>query len=80
MRSSAPTKKITIAWIMVERFSANSGSKTLGSSWRDDVPTCSAPKSRAANRIPTALLRPSSATAIPVKPMKFVAKSLKAVE
>ena len=76
MRSSAPTKKMTSAWIMVERFSASSGSKTVGSSWRDDVPTWSAPKSSAASRMPTALLRPSSATAMPVNPRRLVSKSL----
>ena len=50
------------------RFPASCGSKTLGSSWRLEVPTVRAPKSSAAKKTPTALLRPSSATAIPRKP------------
>jgi hypothetical protein len=41
----------------------------VGSRLRVDVPVSSAPKSSAASPTPTAVLRPSSATAIPMKPM-----------
>ena len=60
---------------MVARSMARAGSKTSGSSWRVDVPTSSAAKRSAAKRMPTALLRPRRATAIPVNAIRFVAKS-----
>jgi hypothetical protein len=63
------------AWIMVARLPASSGGKTLGSSWRVEVPTCRAPKSSAAKKIPTALLRPRSATAMPMNPIAPTSKS-----
>ena len=64
--------------MIVVRFEASSGSKIVGSRLRWDVPLSSAPNSSAANNVPTAVLRPSSATAIPKKPicemsMSFVA-------
>src|SRR5215207_1372926 len=75
MRRSAPTKKMTSAWIIVARSTARAGSKTSGSSCRVEVPTSRPAKRSAAKRIPTGLFRPSRATAMPVKGMKFVAKS-----
>ena len=60
---------------MIARLPASWGGKTLGSSARDDVPTCSPPKSSAANAIPTAEFRPSSATAMPMKPTWLTAMS-----
>ena len=50
------------------RFVASEGSKIVGSRLRCDVPLSSAPNRRAAATVPTAVLRPSSATAIPMKP------------
>ena len=60
------------------RFVASSGAKIVGSRLRTDVPLSSAPNSSAAITVPPAVLRPSSATAIPKKPtweiwMSFVA-------
>ena len=60
------------------RFCASAGSKIDGSRLRCDVPLLSAPNSSAAATVPLAVLRPSSATAIPRKPtsdawMSFVA-------
>ena len=68
IRSSAPTNRMISAWIIVERFVASSGGKSVPESCLGEVPTCSAPKRTAAKRIPTALFRPRSATAIPMKP------------
>ena len=66
------------AWIIVDRFPASSGGKTLASICRDDVPVWSAAKRSAEKKIPIAVLRPSSATAMPTNPtaltwMSFVA-------
>ena len=66
---SAPTKSTIRPWIRRVRFEASSGWKTAGSRLRVDVPFRSAPKSSAERPTPTAVLRPSSATAIPVKPI-----------
>ena len=52
---------------MSVRFDASSGRKISGSRLRVDVPVVSAAKSSAASPTPIALLRPSSATAIPTK-------------
>src|SRR5262249_35021827 len=65
---SAPTNSTTRPCIIHVRLPASCGSKTLGSSWRLEVPTVSAPKSSAAKKTPIGELRPSSATAIPRKP------------
>ena len=54
--------------MMNVRFSASEGSKIVGSRFRCEVPLISAPNSSAAATVPTAVLRPSSATAIPMKP------------
>ena len=64
--------------MMYVRFVASSGSKIVGSRLRTDVPLSSAPNSSAATTVPPAVLRPSSATAMPRKPtweiwMSFVA-------
>ena len=50
------------------RFVASSGWKTVGSRLRTDVPLISAPNSSALKNTPIAVLRPSSATAMPKKP------------
>ena len=50
------------------RLVASSGSKIVGSRLRCDVPLNSAPNNSAATAVPLAVLRPSSATAIPKKP------------
>jgi hypothetical protein len=49
------------------RFVASSGSKIVGSRLRWEVPVSRAPKSNAAATVPPAVLRPSSATAMPKK-------------
>ena len=54
--------------MMSVRFEASSGSKIVGSRLRCDVPLSSAPNSSAAASVPPAVLRPSSATAMPMKP------------
>src|SRR5262249_29616521 len=70
---SAPTNSTTRPWIIRLRLPASRGSKTLGSSERLAVPVDSAPKRRAAKRTPTALFRPSRATAIPMNPTPVAA-------
>ncbi len=65
---SAPTKSTTRPWISSVRFEASSGWKISGSRFRVDVPLTRAPNRRAAKATPTAVLRPSSATAMPTKP------------
>ena len=50
------------------RFDASPGSNTSGSRLRVDVPVRSELKRNAASATPTAVLRPSSATAMPTKP------------
>src|SRR5262249_53971291 len=60
---SAPTNRTTRPWMIRLRLPASRGSKTLGSSERLAVPVDSAPKRRAAKSTPTALFRPSRATA-----------------
>ena len=65
--TSAPTKSTTSPWIITVRFDASSGLKISGSRFRVDVPVTSDANSIAAKPIPIALLRPSSATAIPTK-------------
>ncbi len=62
-------------WMMVARLPASSGGKTVGSSDRVDVPTCRPPKSSADSAIPIAVLRPSSATAMPMNPTWLAAMS-----
>ena len=55
--------------MMSVRFAASSGAKTDGSRLRTDVPLTSAPNSSAAEAAcPIAVLRPSSATAMPRNP------------
>ena len=67
---SAPMKSRTSAWIVSDRFPACSGmSKTSGGMFRVAVPLMSAPKTSADRPTPSAVLRPSSATAIPTKPI-----------
>ena len=58
------------------RLTASAGSKTVGSRLRTDVPVTSAPKNRAENRTPTAVLRPSRATAMPRNPIWLMKTSL----
>ena len=53
---------------MSVRFEASSGSKIVGSRLRCDVPLSSAPNRSAAASVPPAVLRPSNATAMPMKP------------
>ena len=67
--TSAPTKSTTSPWIRSVRFDASSGWKIEGSRLRVDVPLTSAAKSSAESPTPTAVLRPSRATAIPTKPI-----------
>ena len=68
---SAPMKSRTSAWIVSERFPACSGmSNASGGMFRDAVPLSSAAKTSADRPTPSAVLRPSSATAMPVKPMR----------
>ena len=55
--------------MMIVRFSARSGRKIVGSSWRLEVPVINAPKRSDANPTPTAVFRPSSAAASPMKPI-----------
>ena len=66
--TSAPTKRTIRPWMMIARLDARSGGKYDGSRFRDAVPVSSAAKSSAARPTPTAVLRPSSATAMPMKP------------
>ena len=67
MSTSAPTKSTISPWMMYVRFPARPGSITLDCRpWV--VPKSSAPKSSAPRTTPTAVLRPSSATAMPRKP------------
>ncbi len=49
---------MTIAWIIVARFSASSGSKMLGSSCRDEVPTCERPEEQRGEQDPDGLVAP----------------------
>ena len=58
------------------RLTASAGSNTAGSRFRTDVPVTSAPKNRAENSTPDAVLRPSSATAMPRKPIWVLWMSL----
>src|SRR5439155_12239839 len=67
--TSAPTKSTTSPWMMTARLPPTPGAKMVGSRLRDAVPVCKAAKRSAARPTPTALLRPSRATAIPMKPM-----------
>ena len=66
--TSVETNSTTKPWIIHVRLDASAGSKIDGSRERVDVPVVSAPNSRAENSVPIAVLRPSSATAIPEKP------------
>ncbi len=50
------------------RFAASDGSKIVGSRLRCEVPLISAPNRIADATVPLAVLRPSSATAMPKKP------------
>ena len=58
------------------RFAASSGSKTDASRFRCEVPLSSAPNSSADAAVPSAVLRPSSATAMPEKPSVAIWMSL----
>ena len=66
--TSAPTKRTISPWMMIARLDARSGGKYDGSRFRDAVPVSSAANRRAARPTPTAVLRPSRATAMPTKP------------
>ena len=68
MSTSAPTKSTISPWIIDVRLPASSGWITFDVS-PCVVPKSSAPKSSAARPVPTAVLRPSSATAMPRKPI-----------
>ncbi len=63
-------------WMMIARLPASCGGKMVGSSARVEVPTSRPPNSRAASAMPTAELRPSSATAMPMNPTWLAAMSL----
>ena len=62
--------------MIVVRLPASSGRKIDGSSCRPEVPLISAPKSSDAKPTPTAVLRPSSAAARPMKPIWLAWMSL----
>ena len=55
--------------MMIARLEARSGGKNSGSRLREAVPVWSAAKRSAESATPTAVLRPSSATAMPMKPI-----------
>jgi hypothetical protein len=55
--------------MMMARLEARSGGKKAGSRLRDAVPVCSAANRSAESPTPTAVFRPSSATAMPMKPI-----------
>ncbi len=61
------------------RLLASAGSNTVGSRLRTDVPVSSAPNSSAAKTVPIAVLRPSSATAMPRNPICEIWTSLVAM-
>jgi hypothetical protein len=58
---------------------ASAGSKMFGSRLRTEVPVISAPNSSAEKSVPVAVLRPSSATAMPRKPSWLLRMSLVAM-
>ena len=66
---SAPTKRMISPWMMIARLEARSGGKKAGSRFRDAVPVSRAANRSAARPTPTAVFRPSSATAMPMKPI-----------
>src|SRR5581483_3644965 len=66
-----PTNRMTRPWMIVVRFPARSGRKIEGSSCLPDVPLMRAPKRSDAKPTPSAVLRPSSAAASPMKPIVF---------
>src|SRR5581483_8868614 len=66
-----PTNRMTRPWMIVVRLPARSGRKIDGSSWRPEVPLMSAPKSSDAMPTPSAVFRPSSAAARPMKPIEL---------
>ena len=66
---SAPTKSTMSPWMITVRGVASSGGKISGSRLRVDVPVCRAAKSSAERPMPTAVLRPRRATAMPMKPI-----------
>ncbi len=65
---SAPTKSTISPWIRSVRFEASSGWKTSGSRFRVEVPVSSDAEEERAEADADAVLRPSSATAIPTNP------------
>ena len=69
--TSAPTKRTISPWMMIARLDADDRAGSIdGSRFRDAVPVSSAANKRAAERpTPTAVFRPSSATAMPMKPI-----------
>src|SRR5580765_1991269 len=69
IRTSAPTNSTTRPWMITARLPPTPGAKIVGSRFRDAVPVCSAAKRSAESPTPTAVFRPSSATAMPMKPM-----------
>ena len=66
---SALTSSTIRPWMIEVSAPASSGGNTSGSRLRTEVPVSSAPNSSAENNVPTAVLRPSRATAIPRKPI-----------
>src|SRR3954451_1291106 len=69
MSTSAPTKSTTRPWMITAMLPPTPGAKMVGSRFRDAIPVWSAAKRSADNPTPTAVFRPSSATAMPMKPM-----------
>ena len=78
-RMSALTNSTIRPWMIDVSAPASSGWKTAGSRLRTDVPVSSAPNSSAENSVPIAVLRPSSATAMPRKPIWETWTSLVAI-
>jgi hypothetical protein len=66
---SAPTNSTTSPWMITARLDPTPGAKIVGSRLRDAVPVCRAANRSADSPTPTAVFRPSRATAMPMKPM-----------
>ena len=75
--SSPPTSRMIVPWMMLETPLASSG---LNDPESCVPPLCSAANRSAASTTPMAVLRPSSATAMPVKPMSRTGTSEEAIE
>ena len=75
---SALTNSTIRPWMIDVRAVASSGGNTSGSRLRTEVPVRSAPNSSAEKNVPIAVLRPSSATAMPRNPIWEISMSLRA--